>query len=686
VADIKTLVINAVNKLISKKTDSDVTESSTNPVASSGIKTYVDSSIESNLTTFKESLADVAKLGTFESLTNKPTTLSGYGITDAKISNGTITIGKNSLTPATSLSWSAITGKPTTLMGYGVTNYINLGGAVSSTTTSLNNSGTVTVNVNNLYESYLTWGGKNWSGNFGALDASLIPDLGANRFAFLPPSAVTIEYSRDGGTTWIDYGASDDIKRALFGSKEASNIVIGGTNSGVTTDYQVRLTINTAGNVYSDLKKFVIFISTRGAKGCYCTFSAATHGDPDNFEVFQDKVGISGWSGYNVINQSITTYGYYDSQYQYLRFTFGITGLHTDTSYNNALTIYSIMAFGGVGWSTPSTMARTGHLYYYDYNQNATFPQAVTATKLIKSGGTSSQFLKADGSVDSNTYQARGKYVTYTSSSGVAFGAKTNQTTYCYGQSPMVVSGGIIIGGTAASAGLVTRGVCGVTPPDTTTGACTKSQLYINYDGDNAYTRSLVLGADGEGVAITTSTATSTIATSAMGKTKSAIRGDQMVNYVTAKIAGLAQSSSLAAVATSGSYNDLLNKPESNQTTIETETFTVTDASTIPTFTLTNVVAVVVFVNSVLARDGEEYGITGGTTLTFSSTLPVGTEITIYKFVTVGSVIPTPTYSIDSVLSTTSTNAVQNKVITASINALQNSIDTAYAKYVAELG
>lgn len=38
----------------------------------------------------------------FSELTSKPTTLSGYGITDAKISNGVITLGSNSITPLTS--------------------------------------------------------------------------------------------------------------------------------------------------------------------------------------------------------------------------------------------------------------------------------------------------------------------------------------------------------------------------------------------------------------------------------------------------------------------------------------------------------------------------------------------------------------------------------------------------------
>ena len=60
---------------------------------------------------------------------------------------------------------------------------------------------------------------------------------------------------------------------------------------------------------------------------------------------------------------------------------------------------------------------------------------------------------------------------------------------------------GIIMGGTAASAGLVTRGICGVLIPDAITGACDKENLYINYDGDSTYKsgRQLVLQAGSVG-------------------------------------------------------------------------------------------------------------------------------------------------------------------------------------------
>ena len=44
----------------------------------------------------------------------------------------------------------------------------------------------------------------------------MVPELGANRLAFMPADAVTIEYSRDGGATWTDYGPTNSQKINLF--------------------------------------------------------------------------------------------------------------------------------------------------------------------------------------------------------------------------------------------------------------------------------------------------------------------------------------------------------------------------------------------------------------------------------------------------------------------------------------
>lgn len=56
---------------------------------------------------------------------------------------------------------------------------------------------------------------------------------------------------------------------------------------------------------------------------------------------------------------------------------------------------------------------------------------------------------------------------------------------------------GLIMGGSAKAAGLVTRGICGVSTPDGNDGSCTKENLYINYDGTNTYSsdRQLILQA-----------------------------------------------------------------------------------------------------------------------------------------------------------------------------------------------
>lgn len=96
----------------------------------------------------------------------------------------------------------------------------------------------------------------------------MVPELGANRLAFMPAAAVTVEYSRDGGATWTDYGATDSQKINLFNGN-GSSFTIGKATSGAgniaTNQYQLRVNIYTgAGRVYTVLNKFVIYLSTSG--------------------------------------------------------------------------------------------------------------------------------------------------------------------------------------------------------------------------------------------------------------------------------------------------------------------------------------------------------------------------------------------------------------------------------------
>lgn len=86
-----------------------------------------------------------------------------------------------------------------------------------------------------------------------------------------------------------------------------------------------------------------------------------------------------------------------------------------------------------------------------------------------------------------------------TENTGVSVLGTTKSTT-TLGGNQLVAPNGIIFAGTAANAGLVTRGICGVTTPDSN-GACSKEHLYINYDGNNDFNagRQVVLNAGAVG-------------------------------------------------------------------------------------------------------------------------------------------------------------------------------------------
>ncbi len=139
------------------------------------------------------------------------------------------------------------------------------------------------------------------------------------------------------------------------------------------------------------------------------------------------------------------------------------------------------------------------------------------------------------GAQVAGSYQAAGNYVSYTQATATVAG--TSKTVSAVSPNTLYVGNGLIMGGTAAAAGLTTRGICGVTTPSST-GACTKENLYLNYDGTNDYVigRKVVLGAGSAGSKITDGGGAYTYC---------AVRGDEMVSYVTNKIKNKADTSAI---------------------------------------------------------------------------------------------------------------------------------------------
>ena len=281
--------------------------------------------------------------------------------------------------------------------------------------------------IHALPESYLSWGGTNIEGHISPIDAACCDDLGNNKLAFLPADCVTIEYTTDGGSTWIDYGAGDDQKISLVTYGNIPFYIgkgLGTMTNSNCSNYQVRITVsavNSSGicKIYTDPQKLLINYSSQGAGGGKVKLETQTLGDYENNEDTWSTMGtyrVEGYSGWNSIPLGFAFGGFegQSSNIAKLRLTLSITSINPGESYTNFASILGIRLIGINLWITPSIMSSRGHLYAYDAYQNADFPAAVKATKFIVAGGAtpsqnpSALFLKADGSLDSNTYTKLG--------------------------------------------------------------------------------------------------------------------------------------------------------------------------------------------------------------------------------------------------------------------------------------
>ena len=282
----------------------------------------------------------------------------------------------------------------------------------SSTMPVYINSGAPTA-ITSFPEAYLSWGGTNTSGSVTPIGMTLSSEHSANRLAFINGNALKFEYSSDAGSTWTDYGYTASIKSDVFTT--SYGIPIGRANSSTeyTTNSRTRITLTaqdgTNGYVYTNPRKMLINISSSGGMQVLIEYRTGTNYKNNGAWTTFGTYTLSGWSGWNDIPLILSTLGGGNTQTSnnwQLRLTFIMTSKYAD--YPTTASVNCIRIFGENAWVPPSTMATTGHLYSFDVGQNATFPAAVTSAKFVKSGGTSSQFLKADGSVDSSTYSKSG--------------------------------------------------------------------------------------------------------------------------------------------------------------------------------------------------------------------------------------------------------------------------------------
>lgn len=239
-------------------------------------------------------------------------------------------------------------------------------------------NGSKWMNITAPYEADLQWGGRNIESGFSPIDASLNDYLRANRFALY--NDIVLEYSTDGGNNWLEYANDDKLYGTYTTSTPLLNISRYIDRQDVTTQCQLRATFKSNSSIYTVLNKFMLYVSTNGCSACWVTLSVVNQ--DDTITTLISKQPISGWAYWNVLNlKSNIRIGDQSSCVKSVIFTFGYDGTYSTTS--NGLTIYSIFAYGSPCYFAYSNIKNNGTIYKLYPDGSVVFPAAVKSTETV---------------------------------------------------------------------------------------------------------------------------------------------------------------------------------------------------------------------------------------------------------------------------------------------------------------
>ena len=259
-------------------------------------------------------------------------------------------------------TFKSITSKPTTLSGYGITDAeYNI-----PTNTIRNNLGNPTVRETALFHGEFT-----------------------NKFRFVE---ATLQEESTDGVNWVTStrATTNELKDIMIGEGQNGNITA--IPSGTVGTYGwYRLTWDVTGIVgYVILNQLYIYSSTNGNN---INITIEAYHNTNGWVVITGPHVFNNYPGHTTIPHTGIPYSTNPTHYSKVRITF----VSTHNSNTNAYNLQALEWFGGYP-------AGRRNVESYDRDKNVTFPAKITSTGFKTPSGTPSQFLKADGSVDSNTY------------------------------------------------------------------------------------------------------------------------------------------------------------------------------------------------------------------------------------------------------------------------------------------
>lgn len=234
---------------------------------------------------------------------------------------------------------------------------------------------------------------QNWDGSIGAHVTNMFNGIDSNN--------ISVEYSTNGGSSWLTYTANPNYLFNLINdNSDTENIFLGNNVMSGSSDAdkltqikknQLRVTIKIPTEVYQELSWISVDVGNGVNIKCQVYFGNSS----GVYTEYVSKVLVGrshrcdiciGPSNVNVGNDT----------YRYVRLVFSHLSSHT--ALRNGI-ISRIRALALTKYNNPSrryNIGTTGHIYNYDYNMNTYFPNSILAEGGVTAYQSSDIRLKQD--------------------------------------------------------------------------------------------------------------------------------------------------------------------------------------------------------------------------------------------------------------------------------------------------
>lgn len=235
--------------------------------------------------------------------------------------------------------------------------------------------------------------------NMNIIPSGLLSYINAymgDMLSFPDESDIVNEISSDGGNTWNSFVLYNCT--IPFIGKQDNYISPFANIETVTNQHQYRLTYNVK-NRYCVLSWIYIYFSTNGIINTKLKLEGYKV-EGDLWITLIDDKSIAGWSGPNYYALPFDIYlseSTSSDRINKLRFTFSFENV--SSSYNGKFFIYRIAGFGRQAYYAANNLMKTNTLYNWNKDQDAIFPNHIKAKSFITTGGNANQLVTGTGTL-----------------------------------------------------------------------------------------------------------------------------------------------------------------------------------------------------------------------------------------------------------------------------------------------